>query len=129
MKCTTIGHSNYPTERFLDLLRMNGITDIIDLRPSSYRRAVPHFDRERLRPYPEVNMIRYHYRESSLGARYHDKKLRFPDGRADFSKIGKRPEFIAAVSEVASLIEQDGISASLLREGAKRLPPVRSDFT
>jgi len=106
MKCTTIGHSNYPSERFLALLRSNGITDIIDVRSSPYSRAVPQYDRERLRPYLEANGIGYHYMGSSLGARYHGKELLFPDGRVDFSKVRKRPAFIAAVSEVISLIEK-----------------------
>jgi uncharacterized protein (DUF488 family) len=106
MKCATIGHSNYPAERFLALLRKSGITDIVDVRSSPYSRAVPHCDRERLRPCLEAIGIEYHYMGASLGARYHDKELLFPDGKVDFSKVRKRPEFIAAVSEVISLIEK-----------------------
>jgi uncharacterized protein (DUF488 family) len=106
MKCATIGHSNYPAERFLALLRKSGITDIVDVRSSPYSRAVPHFDRERLRPYLEANGIKYHYMGTSLGARNHDKELLFPDGRVDFSKVRERPAFISALSEVISLIAE-----------------------
>jgi uncharacterized protein (DUF488 family) len=41
----TIGHSNLSWEAFLDLLRENGITVIVDVRSSPYSRYTPHFNK------------------------------------------------------------------------------------
>jgi uncharacterized protein (DUF488 family) len=44
----TIGHSNHPIERFLRLLRDNGIELVADVRSRPYSRFVPHFSKEKL---------------------------------------------------------------------------------
>ena len=44
----TIGHSNHPIERFLELLRRHGIEAVADVRSRPYSRFVLHFGKERL---------------------------------------------------------------------------------
>lgn len=41
----TIGHSNQPTEAFLDLLRQHGIEVVVDVRSAPYSRFVPQFNK------------------------------------------------------------------------------------
>ena len=44
----TIGHSNHPIERFLELLHGNRIETVTDVRSRPYSRFVPHFSKEKL---------------------------------------------------------------------------------
>ena len=59
----TIGHSNHPIERFLDLLKAGGVRLLVDVRSMPYSRRFPQFGRERLAkslreyPVPEANGI------------------------------------------------------------------------
>lgn len=44
----TIGHSNHPIERFLDLLKSGDVALLVDVRSRPYSRRFPQFGRERL---------------------------------------------------------------------------------
>jgi len=44
----TVGHSNHPIERFIDLLKPYGITALADVRSTPYSRFNPQFRREKL---------------------------------------------------------------------------------
>jgi uncharacterized protein (DUF488 family) len=106
MKCATIGHSNYPYDRFLELLRLNGIGQVIDVRSSPYSHAVPQYDRESLRSSLEVSGVGYQFMGDSLGARYTEEGLLFPDGRVDFSKVRGRPAFQLALRKIVMLVQE-----------------------
>jgi hypothetical protein len=65
----TIGHSNHPLERFLDLLRRHGIGAVADVRSRPYSRFVPHFSKERLQRNLVEEGIDYLYLGQELGGR------------------------------------------------------------
>ena len=44
----TVGHSNHPIERFLEILAAHGIERVIDVRRFPVSRKWPHFDAENL---------------------------------------------------------------------------------
>jgi uncharacterized protein (DUF488 family) len=44
----TIGHSNHPIERFLELLRQHAMEELADIRRFPGSRKHPHFNREPL---------------------------------------------------------------------------------
>ena len=44
----TIGHSNHPIGRFVDLLKAGGVEAVVDVRSTPYSRRFPQFGRERL---------------------------------------------------------------------------------
>ena len=44
----TIGHSNHPIERFVDLLKAGGVALLVDVRSMPYSRRYPQFGKERL---------------------------------------------------------------------------------
>lgn len=44
----TIGHSNHPIDRFLELLTAQGIEELVDIRRFPGSRAHPHFNRHQL---------------------------------------------------------------------------------
>lgn len=50
LRIWTIGHSTRASEEFLDLLKVNSIETLVDVRTFPGSRRYPHFNRENLRP-------------------------------------------------------------------------------
>jgi uncharacterized protein (DUF488 family) len=65
----TIGHSNHPVERFLELLKQHSIEELADIRRFPGSRKHPHFNRERLQEILEERGIAYRWLESLGGRR------------------------------------------------------------
>lgn len=90
MKIYTIGHSNIVTQSFIELLQLNGIESLADVRSSPYSQYVPQFNRENLMHSLERGRIEYWYFGEQLGGRPKDptcyKNGRLPDGQTDFLK-------------------------------------------
>jgi uncharacterized protein (DUF488 family) len=92
----TIGHSNHPLERFLDLLRRHGIGAVADVRSRPYSRFVPHFSKERLQRNLVEEGIDYLYLGQELGGRPPRGEAPAPDYA---SRIGQ-PEFREGVARL-----------------------------
>jgi uncharacterized protein (DUF488 family) len=65
----TIGHSNHPIERFLELLKQHGIEALADIRRFPGSRKHQHFNREQLQETLEHHDIAYQWIESLGGRR------------------------------------------------------------
>jgi uncharacterized protein (DUF488 family) len=65
----TIGHSNHPIERFLELLKQHAIEELADIRRFPGSRKHPHFNRERLQEILDAQGIAYRWLESLGGRR------------------------------------------------------------
>jgi uncharacterized protein (DUF488 family) len=65
----TIGHSNHPFERFVDLLKAGGVEALVDVRSIPYSRRFPQFGRERLAQRLAAAGILYRYEGAALGGR------------------------------------------------------------
>ena len=65
----TIGHSNHPLERFLDLLDQHEIKTLVDIRRFPSSRTFPHFNRDKLSHELEAKGIDYTWIESLGGRR------------------------------------------------------------
>ena len=64
----TVGHSDHPLARFLELLQAERIEFLVDVRSYPYSRHAPQFNRETLGPTLERAEIRYVFRVSGWGA-------------------------------------------------------------
>ena len=95
----TIGHSNHPIGRFVELLERSGVTDLVDVRtvPSSGR--YPWFKRDALAQRLPRHKIAYRTQGHALGGRPRDPRL-FCDGVADYEAMAKTPEFRAGLDRV-----------------------------
>jgi uncharacterized protein (DUF488 family) len=67
-KLLTIGHSNHPLERFLDLLARHGVEALVDLRRFPGSRKHPHFNRNHLAAALQEAGVAYHWL-AALGGR------------------------------------------------------------
>jgi len=77
----TIGHSTRPIEEFIELLRANGVTQLIDIRTIPKSRHNPQFDADRLRASLGQARIRYRHLKELGGLRH---------ARADSVNLGWR---------------------------------------
>jgi uncharacterized protein (DUF488 family) len=97
----TIGHSNHPIERFLELARGTGITAIADVRSTPASRRYPWFNRARLAPRLAAEGIAYVPLGEALGGRPRDSRLYREDGVADYAAMACTDEFRAGLDRLA----------------------------
>jgi uncharacterized protein (DUF488 family) len=65
----TIGHSNHPIERFVDLLKAGGVALLVDVRSMPYSRRYPQFGKERLAKSLAAAGIGYVHEGAALGGK------------------------------------------------------------
>ena len=96
----TIGHSNHPIERFLELLRGPGVTAVADVRSMPSSRRYPWFSKARLSERLDAEGIAYVPLGDKLGGRPRDASLYHRDGVADYEAMARTPEFNAGLDRV-----------------------------
>jgi len=106
----TIGHSTRPIDQFIELLRENGIKQLIDIRTIPKSRHNPQFNSESLAASLRAAHIRYvHLKE--LGGLRHAKKDSVNLGWRNASFRGfadymQTPEFTQALDRAIRLCEE-----------------------
>lgn len=88
----TIGHSNYPIERFLDLLNQHKIETVCDVRSHPYSQYCPHYNRESLEASLKRANIRYAYLGKELGARTEDPVC-YDKGKVVYDRLAETAAF------------------------------------
>ena len=91
----TIGHSNHPIERFVDLLKAGGVALLVDVRSMPYSRRFPQFGKERLASALAEAGIAYTHEGAALGGK--------PESGGSYETLAGRPAFKEAL---ARLIER-----------------------
>ena len=95
----TIGHSNHPIERFLDLLRRNGVTAVADVRSSPFSRHNPQFNKETLQQALKDAGMAYIFLGKELGGRSPDKAC-YEDGRIQYDRVARTQMFREGIERV-----------------------------
>lgn len=90
----TIGHSNHPIERFLDLLRAGGVETVVDVRSTPYSRRWPQFGRERLARSLAAAGLLYRWEGAALGGKPHDG--------VGYDDLAARPDFTQALDRLVA---------------------------
>jgi len=75
----SIGHSNLPFERFVDVLKSHGVTTVVDVRSAPYSRFMPCYNRPELEHALPAEGLAYRYAGEYLGGRPKDPSL-YRDG-------------------------------------------------
>ena len=83
----TVGHSNHPMERFLELLQRHGIEVLADVRSTPYSRFNPQFKRDALATSLAQRGIEYLFLGEELGARSKDRSCYDETGRVSYGKL------------------------------------------
>jgi uncharacterized protein (DUF488 family) len=121
----TIGHGNRTTNEFINLLKENGVTQLVDVRTSPYSRYNPQFNKENLEFFLKENEIQYIFKGKQLGGRPSDptcyKSHKVPEGEADYlhevdyPAIMKKDWFVKGIDHLLDLT-QEGTTAILCSE-------------
>lgn len=95
----TVGHSNHPIGKFIELLRIHAIELICDVRSTPYSRFNPQFNRETLLAELKKHGIGYVFLGRELGGKPRDPG--FPaDDKTRFAMIGKSESFRAGLERL-----------------------------
>jgi uncharacterized protein (DUF488 family) len=92
----TIGHSNLPADRFLDLLKSAGVTAVADVRSVPFSRRFPWFSGRALAERLRADGIAYLAFGDALGGRPRDSAL-YCDGVADYDAMAATATFRAGL--------------------------------
>jgi len=95
----TIGHSNYPRERFMGLLRDARIEAVADVRTKPYSRRYPHFSRPTLTKTLEEAGIRYIFLGEELGGKPGDPAM-LRGGAPDYERMAATETFQRGLDRV-----------------------------
>jgi uncharacterized protein (DUF488 family) len=96
----TIGHSNHPAERFLELLRTHGVTAVADVRSKPYTKYAKHFCREQVERFLRGEGIHYVFLGDLIGGKPDDPDLLGLDGKPDYARIAASPEFALGIDRL-----------------------------
>ena len=103
----TIGHSNYETEKFVELLKDNDINVVVDVRSVPYSQYTSQFNRESIKKTLKENGIAYIHMGEEFGARREDRSLYDDDGKLNFSKAIASEPFRRGVWRIERGLEQN----------------------
>ena len=111
----TIGHSNHTIERFVELLKLHGVSRVIDVRSAPYSRWAPQFNREPLSGSLKRHGIAYEFMGAELGGRSSDPGD-YRDGRVDYARLSKSASFSQGIAALKERILRNSV-AVLCSEG------------
>ena len=113
----TIGHGTRTTTEFINLLKENKVTQLVDVRTSPYSRYNPQFNKENLEIFLKDNKIRYVFKGKQLGGRPSDpacyKNHKVPEGETnylhevDYPAIMKKDWFIKGIEHLLDLTQEE----------------------
>jgi uncharacterized protein (DUF488 family) len=95
----TVGHSNHPITRFLELLQQHGVTTIADVRSAPYSRFAPQFSKDPLREALRNESIKYVFLGQELGARTSDPSC-YEDGRVRYDRLARTDSFRVGIDRL-----------------------------
>jgi uncharacterized protein (DUF488 family) len=98
----TIGHSNHPIERFVELLKTAGVALLVDVRSTPYSRRFPQFGKERLAKSLAEAGIDYIHEGTALGGK--------PAGGGDYEALAERPAFKEALDRLIDRAQDTPLS-------------------
>jgi uncharacterized protein (DUF488 family) len=95
----TVGHSVHPIEHFVELLKLNEIEAIADVRSSPYSKFTPQFNREFMKESLKKASIRYVFLGDELGARRSEPEC-YENNKVIYSKVARLPSFRQGISRL-----------------------------
>jgi uncharacterized protein (DUF488 family) len=97
----TVGHSNWPFPRFVELLKNAGIDFLLDVRSRPASGRNPHFSQPVFETLLRGEGIGYLFLGEELGGRPEDPSLYRPNGAVDYQACRKSFAFQAGIERVA----------------------------
>lgn len=96
----SVGHSDLPVNRFIELIADAGVTAIADVRTSPYSKRYPWFSQRELKGSLRDVGVSYAYVGLELGGRPEDPHLFDSQGIADYESMAKSQLYKAGVQRI-----------------------------
>lgn len=109
MQIFTVGHSNHSVEKFLSLLKQNGVSAIADVRSSPFSRHSPQFNQSSLRKTLTSEGISYVFLGEELGARSKNPEC-YVEGKARYELIAATEEFATGLDRILEGVKRHQIA-------------------
>lgn len=106
----TVGHSNHPIEKFLELLRSHDIEVLVDTRSSPYSRFAAQFNSDSLKASLVSTGMRYLYLGKELGGRPEGAEFYDSEGHALYDRMAASPPFLEAIARLTDGIAKHRIA-------------------
>ena len=100
MEIFAIGHSNYPYDKLIEMIKKYGIDCVVDIRETPYSKYNTQYNREVLRENLKSRGFTYVYMGHEFGAKRQTKESYNDDGYADFEKVIKEELFLKGIERI-----------------------------
>lgn len=105
----TVGHSNYPIDKFLALIKQHGITVVFDVRSKPYSRRNPQFSKGKLQSHLSGEGIGYEFLGRELGGLREDPSC-YEDGKLKYERVAETELFWQGIRRVKEGADQGKIA-------------------
>ena len=102
----TVGHSNHTAEHFVNLLKMNDINVVVDVRSVPFSQYTTQFNKNEIRNTLKENGIAYIHMGDEFGARREDRSLYDTDGKLSFEKTRASELFRSGIRRIEDGLEK-----------------------
>lgn len=103
LSCFTIGHSTHEIDSFINLLQLNGVEWLVDVRSIPYSQHNPQYNKENLKTDLGKSHISYVHMGNLLGARHSNPNLYFDDKEmVDFKKVRDSDGFKHGIDKIVN---------------------------
>ena len=96
----TIGHSNYDSDYFMELLLKFKINTVVDVRSVPFSKYVPHFNKDNIKTLLNKHGIHHVYMGEELGIIRDNNSLLSKDGYVDFEKVSETKLFKNGIERI-----------------------------
>ncbi|MDU1540283.1 DUF488 family protein [Paeniclostridium hominis] len=100
MEIFAIGHSNYPYDKLIEMIKKYGIDCVVDIRETPYSKYNTQYNREVLRENLKSSGFTYVYMGHEFGAKRQTKESYNDEGYADFEKVIKEELFLKGIERI-----------------------------
>lgn len=100
MDIYTIGHSNYPVEKLIDMLKHYDINTVVDIRGTPYSKYNVQYNKETIANTLREAGFLYIYMAKELAAKRENKISYNKEGYSDFEKVIVEEEFLKGIERL-----------------------------
>lgn len=115
-KIYTIGHSNHPQDRFVELLKQHAIEMLIDVRSHPRSSYCPQYDRRTLSGALAGAGIEYRFLGEDLGGHPEVAEFYDPAGYVLYDRLARSAPFQGGISELQMLIQRQRVAVMCSEE-------------
>ncbi|WP_297420825.1 DUF488 family protein [Clostridium sp.] len=100
MEIYTIGHSNYPVERLIDMLKHYNINTVVDIRGTPYSKYNVQYNKETIAQTLKDAGFLYIYMAKEFAAQRENRNSYNKEGYSDFEKVIAEKEFMHGIERL-----------------------------